>query len=438
MSNIAIPMSPLILAALLAVSPLSAPAQAPTLLVENARVIVGDGTVLEQGSIVVFGDRIISVTTDRIRAPGAYRIDAAGKTVLPGLIDTHVHLLMEQLFAQPRSDSAFASFAAERLPNRLRAYIDAGITTVMAPGDYWPYAADIRDRVRLGDLEGPRIYTAGPLLTAPAGHPAATFCGSLDVGGPNPWCREHLTEEVDTLEEARGVVARLSQGGADLIKIVHDAASGPDEGVLEAEFVGEIVRAAHKHGLRVYTHSLQLSKAIAAIQHGVDGLVHLPAGSTRSEEVEHLAQLMRAEGLAASTTLTGFDSMAEIAASQGNDHMVRVMEGLLEGMNQTLVRLAKDDGLIVIGTDAPHLPPGEAYQREVELVTQMGLAPERVIRAATRDAAIYMGLGGELGTLEAGKLADFIVVDGDPLTDLSTLQNVVAVVKGGQPIRRRE
>ena len=117
---------------------------------------------------------------------------------------------------------------------------------------------------------------------------------------------------------------------------------------------------------------------------------------------------------------------------------VLVMEGLLEGMNQTLVRLAEDDGLIVPGTDAPHLPPGEAYQREIELVAQTGLAPERVIRAATRDAAIYLGLGDELGMLEAGKLVDFIVVDGDPLTDLSALQNVVAVVKGGEPIRRRE
>lgn len=161
-------------------------AQEPTLVIENGRVIVGDGTVLESGTIVVSGDRIVSVGTESESEefPGAARIDATGRTVLPGLIDTHVHVTMERLFEQPRSDEAMLTFVREGVPDRLRAYIEAGITTVMSPGEFWPFIEDVRRRIDSGELVGPRMRTAGSLFTAREGHPAVTFCGFLDTGGP--------------------------------------------------------------------------------------------------------------------------------------------------------------------------------------------------------------------------------------------------------------
>jgi len=91
----------------------------------------------------------------------------------------------------------------------LRAFLEAGITTVFSTGDFWPYVANVRDRVRRGDLAGPRIRTAGPIITAPEGYPATTFCGFLDRGGPNPWCRAHFVEEIKTAEGALSVAAEI-------------------------------------------------------------------------------------------------------------------------------------------------------------------------------------------------------------------------------------
>lgn len=410
---------------------LPACAQKPTLVIENGRVIVGDGTVLESGTVVISGDRIVSVGMESEEFPGAERIDATGRTVLPGLIDTHVHVTMERLFEQPRSDEAMLAFVGEGVPDRLRAYIEAGITAVMSPGEFWPFIEDVRRRIDSGDLVGPRMRTAGPIFTAREGHPAVTFCGFLDMGGPNPWCREHLTVEVETSQEVRSAVTRLSREGADLIKLVYE--ESPVTEPLRPGLIREIIEAAHEHGLRAYGHITEPGKAVEAVEMGLDGLVHLPAALSPPEHLERLVDLMRSEGVAASTTLTIYDSFADISAEQGDEETAAEMQMLLAGMRRTLARLSEADaGLVVLGTDSPHLSPADAYHREIQLVAEAGLSPERVLQAATRDAASYIGLGAQLGTLEGGKLADIIIVDGNPLEDISSLRDVKVVVKSGQ------
>lgn len=408
-----------------------ASAQEPTLVIENGRVIVGDGTVLESGTIVVSGDRIVSVGTEPEASPGAVRIDATGRTVLPGLIDTHVHVTMERLFEQPRSDEAMLTFVREGVPDRLRAYIEAGITTVMSPGEFWPFIEDVRRRIESGELVGPRMRTAGPLFTAREGHPAVSFCGFLDTGGPNPWCREHLTVEVETSQEVRSAVTRLSRGGVDLIKLVYE--ESPATEPLPLGLIREIIEVAHERGLRAYGHITEPGKAVEAVEMGLDGLVHVPAALSPPEELERLLDLMRSDGVAASTTLTIYDSFADMSAEQGDEETAARMRTLLAGMKRTLARLSEvDAGIVVLGTDSPHLSPADAYHREIRLVAEVGLSPERVLQAATRDAASHIGLGPQLGTLEVGKVADIIVVGGNPLEDLSSLRDVKVVVKGGQ------
>lgn len=412
-------------------------AQAVTLVVDNARVVVGNGTVLEEASIGIAHDRIVSVTTERVDAPDAIRIDAAGKTALPGLIDTHVHLTMEKLFEQPRTEADLRAFMDDGLSERLSGFLDAGVTTVMSTGDYWPYIAEVRERVRAGDLVGPRILTAGPIVTAPNGHPAGSFCGFLDLGGPNPWCRAHLAVEVGTPDEARTAVVALAEEGVDAVKFVHEAWGPPQLGVLDPDVATAVVAAAHELDLRVYAHIVEHDLAIASVEAGLDGLVHLPGVPSGQQGVRALVGRMLERGVTTSTTLTVFHDFAKMTADQGQEEKSRAMSALLAGMQVTLARLAEaNDALIAVGTDAPHRAPGAAYHQELALLVESGLEADQVIRAATKNAAVHIGMADELGTLEPGKLADVLVVDGDPLADLSALENVAHVILAGQEVRR--
>lgn len=425
----------LIAGSLLGLVAAPASAQESTLIIENGRVIVGDGTVLEEASVVVARDRIVAVTAEPVETSSARRIDAAGKTVLPGLIDTHVHVLLDDMCCLPRSAADLEAFIRDRLPERFRAFLTAGITTVMSPGDFWPAIRYIRERVGAGELEGPRIFTAGPIFTAPGGHPAESVCGPWLDREPNPWCREHLAVEVDTREQAREAVEQLALEGVDLIKMVYDTVETPSLPELETELVEEIVSAAHDHGLRAYGHTFGIGNVATAIGHGLDGFVHIPGFYSETKHHDRLVEVMLSAGVPTSTTLVGFDAMREHALRDGREQEASDLERLVRrGQEIVAVLTTTDPGLISLGTDTPWLPPGHAYHREIELVSEAGLTPERVVRAATRNGAAYLGMEDELGTLRPGKLADLILVDGNPLEDLSALQNMELVVKGGEVV----
>lgn len=414
--------------------------QETTQVVENGRVIVGDGTVLERASVVIAGNRIVSVTEEPVEALGATRIDAAGRSVLPGLIDTHVHLLVENTSSLPRSDDELQAFVRTRLPARLDAYLQAGITTVMSTGDFWPAIREVRERIRSDELTGPRVFTSGPVFTAPGGHPSAgPVCGPWREREANVWCRENMAVVVKDPRDAQDAVDRLAPEGVDLIKMVYDSISPPDVNLLEGELVAEIVQAAHDHGLRAYAHINDVKNAIEAIEAGVDGLVHTPFAATGSSERRELVAAVTARDVTVATTSVVLDVLTEVLARGGRSDRAEWVSGNLGSRQGMIARFADaDDRVVVLGTDAPQLPPAEAYHREVRLARDAGLTAEQILRAATRNAAAHLGREESLGTLEGGKLADLIVVDGNPLEDLSALRNVELVVKGGKVVVSRE
>ncbi len=411
-------------------------AQEPTLVVENGRVIIGDGTVLERGTVVVGGDRILSVTEEPVEAPGARRVDASGKTVLPGLVDSHTHFLSWDLSSWPPGDSTFEPPPRQGLENLWRAYLEAGITTVVSTGDFWPSVGQVRDRIRAGQLVGPRVFTAGPAFTAPGGHPAATVCLAMAKAEvARRWCREHGTVEVETPRAARAAVARLAREGVDLIKMVYDTINPPAAEHLEADVMREIVVAAHEHGLKAYAHINEVGKAIAAVEAGLDGLVHTPFVMVEEGQRERLAAVMHENGVTAVTTALWLEFLRDGAARRGNEERAAWYDASLQQRLETIRRIAETDAsLVVLGTDTPVLPPGEAFHGEVRLMARAGLSPGQILRAATRNAAAHIGRLDDLGTLEPGKLADLIVVDGDPTADIGAIRHVRLVVKGGKVV----
>lgn len=416
-----------------------ASAQEATLVVENGRVIMGNGRVIERGTVVVAGDRILSVTDEVVEASGARRIDAAGKTVLPGLIDAHVHLLLGDLTSQPRSTSELDARIQQDLSGRLRAFLEAGITTVMSTGDFWPAIRSVRESIHSGELVGPRIFTSGPVFTAPGGHPAVTVCGGLQGWGDvNPWCRDHLAAEVDTRAGARASVERLAGEGVDLIKMVYDSVGPPRVEHLETDVMHEIVAAAHDANLRVYAHIGEVGNAITAVNAGLDGLVHTPVRVSKEGQRQELVDAMVGRKVAAVSTAVGLEALRDRFVREGNEELARMFDAELQGLLETIRRIAEaDPGLVVLGTDTPQLSPGDGFHGEVRLLGETGLTGEEVLRAATRNAAEHLGRASELGTLEAGKIADLIVVDGNPLVALSALRNVEIVIKGGEVVFAR-
>lgn len=406
---------------LIAVITTPASAQEPTLVVENGRVIVGDGTVLERGSVIVAGDRIVGVSKEAVAAGNARRIDASGKTVLPGLIDTNVHLVMTVPGpeGQPESEAALAARIQSELPVLLRAYLESGMTTVMSTSDYWPFILEVREGLATSRLIGPRLLAVGPAIGAPGGHPDAFVCGD------NEFCKAHLSAAVDNPEDARETVARLAESGVDAIKLVWDDMGGRIPG-LSPELVQVVIDEAHARELPVNIHVVDAGLAARALEWGADRLDHVPAPASE-EAANAFVEAMQTHRASAATTLLTLDWLVRERGSP--PELLRVQEAV----RQMTARLASSgDLLVAFGTDAPWLTPSESLQSEVRLLEEAGLSPTQILRAATLSAAAHIGRLEDLGTLEPGKVADLIVVDGNPLEDLSLLWATEFVVKEGE------
>lgn len=410
-------------------------AQEATLVVENGRVIVGDGTVLERGTVVVAGDRILSVTEEPVEAPEARRIDASGKTVLPGLIDAHVHLTIGPGI---RDSASLEAFLAERMPGILKGFLRHGVTTVRSTGDYWPWIGRLRDRVAAGDIAGPRILAAGPVLTAEGAHPAVTVCGA-----DNTFCRTRLVRELETPAEAREAVRGLAAEGVDFVKLVSDSLLAPVQ--ISGELVAAIVDQAHREGREAVGHVAEAGFMESAAESGIDGFVHPTLNAIGEARARELASVLVEHETPITTTLSA-------ALVYGGGPVTEVLEAVsqgrkgLEAQSREIALLAGEGVPIVVGTDwcpcgpgvaddpDPAVRAGAVTVTEMEMLTWGGLSEEAILAAATREAAAALGLSSDLGTLERSKLADLIVVDGNPLEDLSALRSVEVVVKGGEVV----
>lgn len=212
---------------------------AQDLIITNARILDGLGGVIENGTVAVNDGRIESVSNASREIQGEV-IDAAGMTVMPGFIDTHVHVSSgwegDTLEAVQRN-------ADEVLPEKLRELLDAGFTTVLTMGDYLPMILDVRRRIQTGELLGPRMLVVGPNITAPGGHPAAT------VYEDDPLGRRYAAAEVNTPEAGRAKVRELATAGVDAIKATYESRDGgPRLGDDVLEAIAEEAVQLRSHG----------------------------------------------------------------------------------------------------------------------------------------------------------------------------------------------
>jgi imidazolonepropionase-like amidohydrolase len=420
---------------------LAAQSQAAT-VVRAARILdVRAGKVLTGQAVLVVGERIQEVgpaVAVEAHAPqDATRIDLGGATLLPGLIDCHAHLLsmvhgrmsnQENMLVQVAgmSPAARALLGA----SNARETLEAGITTVRNVGHSGIDGdAALRDAIERGWVSGPRILAATRKLTPPGGQAIAL----------NPAVADAIIKEeflpVSGPDEARRAVRQALADGADVIKVVVD--DGPR--VLATDEMKAIVDEAHRARRRVAAHATSAAGIDAAAQAGVDSIEHATEASDAS-----LATMAR-KGIFLGATDWSKQMVEDVFVKPVvyTPQEIAGLEAQIDAwMAQTKDRMerARRAGVrVVMASDMWGEYPGKTRgQAAVEVLRGLqdeGVPPLDVVRAATVNAAELLGWSDRIGAIEAGKLADLLAVEGDPLQDVAALRRPVFVMKGGVVVR---
>jgi len=401
------------------------------LMVTGARLIDGTGAtpvddavlqIDERGELTFAGPAALVPST----GPAGRVIDVAGRTVLPGFIDCHVHLgfgSAADLAERHRADPTVETF---RAAERLRRTLHSGITTAR---DLGGLPAGYRTAVAEGLVEGPRLRTALRLFGHTGGHADFTTSTGFDVSGG-------MGQVVDTADQIRVGVRTALRDGADLIKLCatggmsspHDQ---PEDEDLNEREIRIVVDELGRHGGRpVAAHAQGTAGILNAIRGGVTSIEHGYGIDARG------CDLAGERGVFLVPTLsTVFDGI-DVATMAPHHYEKKVRWSSITKEN--ISRAIESGVRIALGTDAGISPHGQNLRELIHLVS-LGMSPMNAIIAGTRTAAELIGLADRIGTLQAGKDADFIVCDGDPLTDISLLADpdrITHVVQRGV-IRRQ-
>jgi imidazolonepropionase-like amidohydrolase len=383
-----------------------------------ADITVFDGRTLRQGAGVLISEGAIQWVGSHNRAPretrAAVPVDGRGRTLSPGLIDCHVHLCFDgtpDFVAEARTTEPYA--AVKCVANAAR-HLASGVTTVRDLGGFRDVATDVGRAIDDGRVPGPRVVASGTALTVTGGHGWNTFARQTD--GP---------------DAMRAAVREQIRAGARSIKIV--ATGGvltPGVGVDFTAFTRDEVEAAvdeaHKWGVPIAAHAIGRTGIAFSVAAGIDSIEH---GSQIDAEI---ARDMKAGGTFHVPTIAALwgiisnpDDVPEYAVAKG----LQIWE-----MAQDAFRRSVRAGVrIACGTDAgtPHNPHGSA-PREVVSMVEWGLTPLKALQAATAAGADLLRIADRVGRIEAGKAADVVLYEGNPIDDPTILLTPTSVWKEGE------
>lgn len=420
-----------ILAALAACTTLAAFAEPGDVVITAARLLdVRTGKYLEDPAILVRGGRIVAL---KASGDGTYPTDAKhipldGLTLLPGLIDMHVHLTSDPTFGGYTYLQYTDSFWAVLMVPHAERTLRAGFTTVRNVGSSGWYDVGLREAIDAGKIVGPRVVTATYALGSTGGHCDKTYFP--------PSMQQKSPYNIDSIDAARKAVREVRKYGAQVIKIcatggVFSRNTEPGQQQLTLAEMKAVVDEAKLQGLRVAAHA-----------HGTSGIKDaIRAGVTT---IEH-ASLIDDEGIALAKQYGAWLSMdiynGEYTAQEGKKNGVlednlRKDREITDLQRENFRRAHKAGARMVFGTDAGVYPHG-FNARQFAWMVKFGMTPLEAIRAATVNAAEALGREGDVGVVEPGRYADLVAVKGDPLADVRILESVSAVVKGGEVVGAR-
>jgi imidazolonepropionase-like amidohydrolase len=438
-------------------------ARGDTFLIRGARIVVGDGKVIEHGSVLVRGGKIAEIYEGEGPDPKTLKaelVEAAGKTILPGLIDVHIHLGATGGFSP---DVKYGD--QKNMQRALAAYLYSGVTTVRSVGDGLDTILKVRSLVSSGEVLGADLQTCGPLFTAAGGHGTEYFKGLPQNARAN--LEKQMLRIPTSGDEARQQVDELKKEGLDCIKAILEAGAGGvvfnrlDTGLFDA-----VAQQAHADSIPLAVHTGDARDVADAVQAKADSIEH---GSFREKIPDAVFEQMAKQGTFYDPTLSAGESVKEFSAGKtdllkrslvqqvgppellhGTEEAMASadMEPMRKSMAQyptdmvigvdNLKRAHAHGVLLVTGSDAgnPLVIHGPTVQHEMQLWVQAGIPPAVALQAATSNAARMLRVDNRTGSIRPGNDADLLVVDGNPLEDITATERISVVVFKGERIDR--
>jgi imidazolonepropionase-like amidohydrolase/ABC-type multidrug transport system permease subunit len=437
-----------------------------TYLIRGARIFVGNGKVIESGSVLVRGGKIAEVYEGSGPDPKSVKaevVEASGKTILPGLIDVHVHLGAPGGFYPDPSKYELNKV----MLRNLAAYLYSGVTTVRSVGDGLDSALKSRAIVNSGEDLGAELFTCGPLFTTPGGHGTEYFKSIPQSMRDN--AEKQFVRLPASADQARQEVDDLKKQNIDCVKAVLEAGAGGvvfnrlDTGIFDA-----VAAEAHADDLPLAVHTGDARDVTDAVKAQADSIEH---GSFHEAIPDAVLEQMAKQGTFYDPTLSVGEAFKDFVS--GNAALLKrslVQQvgpaELLQGTEDALaskdyekmrsemgkypidmqvavdnLKRAQQHGVqLVTGSDAGNylVIHGPTVQRELELWVQAGIPPAVALQAATYNAARLLRADKQIGSIQQGNDADLLVVDGNPLEDITATERISLVVFKGERVERSE
>lgn len=427
---------------------MSGPSNKPTIFVKCGTLITGLSAELMRNVVVVIeGSRITNIGKEgEIITPKSSIIDASDMTVMPGLIDGHIHITMSDWGSYEISMTQPITFTVINAIRNLQALLMAGFTTVKTVGDIDHVDIGLKKALERGMIRGPRLLCCGRAISTTGGHADMYFPSVENMPLPHSWGRV-----ADGPDEVRKAVREELKAGADGIKFMHAGISSPELGVPGAsQFTIEEMRAgvevAHKLGARVCAHCLSPQAIKDSAIAGVDTIDH---GHGIDEEA---IRLIKEKGLYLLSTLSpafarprlSFEEYVKIGMPEATARKYLMPEFSREAYLESVRRAVKSGIKIGIGSDTGG---GSSFHKhgdnslELQLLVEAGLSEMEAIIAATKVTSEAIGIGQRVGTIERGKQADILVVNGNPLERISLLRKkskIHMVIQKGEIVVDRQ
>lgn len=397
-----------------------------TVVIHAGRLLdVKTGRMFIQQAIVIEGDKIVSVHTYDLTPNAEPFIDLTHAVVLPGLIDAHTHITFNPNFGYSRLGISVPREALIGAHNA-KTTLEAGFTTMRNVGASGYADVALRDAINAGDVPGPRMLVSGPALSITGGHCDNNLL-PFDYHATN-------SGVADGVEAVQHKTREIIKYGADLIKVcatggVLSKGDNPQHSQYTLEEMKAIVADAHRLGRKVAAHA-----------HGAQGI--LWASMAGADSIEHASYVddaaiaeMKKNGTYLVPTLYLMDWFFDNAERIGTPpDLIAKGREVMPAARKNVARAFAAGVKIGFGTDAAVYPHG-MNAHEFAVYVKMGMTPLQAIQTATINDADLLGWSDKVGTIEPGKFADIIAVDGDPLTDVTTLERVKFVMKGGEVVR---